>query len=129
MRLLAIAVVFLVVATTGVAVAAGPTAWSPTLKDCVAGWNAAPGLPTTTTNRAEIAVVASYSIPVTGKTSPKAGRPGCMVSITQGDKRGLTILGRWSSRKTIEWRSPLPMSSFPKSTNAVMHPGGRITLR
>ena len=94
------------------------------------GWNAAPGLATTkTTYRAEIAVVSSYSIVSTGKAPPKAGGPGCVVEVTQRKRRGLMFFGAWSTRKAITWRSPLPMATLRKTFNAVIHPGGRISLR
>ena len=131
MRVLAIAAVFFVIATGSVAVAASPSAWSPTLKDCVTGWNASPALSTRTTQAAEIVVVASFSLKDSGTTSPKAkpSQPGCMVAVTQGNKRGLMILGKWRTRKSIEWRSPSPMSGFSKISNALIHPGGRLSLR
>ena len=135
MRSLGICVALTVALGTGsVAVARDARPAGPSVAQCVAAWNAAPGIAAPhAERRAAVQAQAANTFSVTwSKTSSAAlSGPACTVSIVQPSGHVLVIEKRWNATTRTPWRKPIATTGLVRGAqvNAVLGPDGLLTLR
>jgi hypothetical protein len=127
------AVVALSLAAGGAAAAAVAPPATPSVKTCVATWNAAPGLRAgAPARRAFVQVVAAGTgmSSWTRTSSVSLSGPGCAVWVVEPSRHVLVVYRSWSPRTTAAWRAPVAFTSLPSGdrANATVGTDGRLKL-